>query len=280
VAEMLSPGGQMATTTHIDNLPGADLGADGFSLGEKMQANAEHFGAETTFAEVTAMDLVSDPKTLTTTDGVLTGRTIILAMGASPRKLGLPGEAELVGRGIGYCATCDGMFYKGKTVAVLGGGNSAAADALVLSPLCKKVYLVHRRDSLRADSIYTAPLQAAENIEFVWNQQVEALEHTDVLTGLTLKDRTTGALRSLPVDGAFVAIGRTPNTALLAGQLALAPGGYIPAGEDTCTALPGVFAAGDIRAKPLRQIITAAADGAVAATQAAEWLLRQAAGQP
>ena len=276
VLEMLSPGGQMATTLHIDNYPGVDTGADGFALGEKMQQNAEKFGAESLFAEVSALDLAAQPKTVTTSEGVFAARTVILATGASPRKMGLPDEDALVGKGVGYCATCDGMFYKGKDVAVLGGGNSAAADALVLSPLCRKVYLVHRRDALRADEIYRKPLEAAGNIEFVWNAQVDAFVHDKVLTGLALTDKVTGEKRVLPVSGAFVAVGRAPNTALLAGQVALTKEGYVEAGEDTHTSQEGVFAAGDVRTKPLRQIITAAADGAVAATEAAAWLRRHA----
>jgi thioredoxin reductase (NADPH) len=272
VLEMLSPGGQMATTPQVDNYPGVGLGADGYTLGESMQQNAEHFGAETAFAEVTALDLRADPKIVTTSDGPVAAGAVILAMGASPRKLGLPGEESHIGRGVSYCATCDGMFYKGKTVAVLGGGNTAAADALVLAKLCEKVYLVHRRDTLRADASYLAPLKAAENIEYVWNAQVTGLEAGDSVTGVQYTDKVSGAAHTLPVDGVFVAIGRAPNTALLEGQLELAPGGYVAAGEDTHTALPGVFAAGDVRTKPLRQIVTAVADGAVAATEAAAWL--------
>lgn len=275
VLEMLSPGGQMATTSQIDNFPGLAAGADGFAIGEQMQAAAEAFGAKSLFAEVTALELRAQPKTVTTSEGTFAARAVILATGAAPRRLGLPGEDALTGRGISYCATCDGMFYKGKTVAVLGGGNTAAAEALELAHLCEKVYLVHRRDTLRADAIYEAPLLAARNIECIWNKQILALEHGDVLTGLRLKDTVTGAESTLAVDGAFVAIGRAPNTALAEGQLALAPGGYIPAGEDTATAIPGVYAAGDLRTKPLRQIVTAAADGAVAATQAAAWLRAQ-----
>lgn len=275
VLEMLSPGGQMATTSQIDNFPGLAAGADGFAIGEQMQAAAEAFGAKSLFAEVTALELRAQPKTVTTSEGTFAARAVILATGAAPRRLGLPGEDALAGRGISYCATCDGMFYKGKTVAVLGGGNTAAAEALELAHLCEKVYLVHRRDTLRADAIYEAPLRAARNIECIWNKQILALKHGDVLTGLRLKDTVTGAESTLAVDGAFVAIGRAPNTALAEGQLALAPGGYIPAGEDTATAIPGVYAAGDLRTKPLRQIVTAAADGAVAATQAAAWLRTQ-----
>ncbi len=273
VLEMLSPGGQMATTTQVDNYPGVGIGVDGYSLAESMQRDAEHFGAQSLFAEVTGMDLKSDPKTVTTSEGVFEAGTVILATGASPKKLGIPEEETLVGRGVSYCATCDGMFYKGRTVAVLGGGNSAAADALVLAKLCKKVYIVHRRDSLRAEASYMKPLGETTNVEFVWNQAVDGLETgANGVTGVKMTDKVTGEKKILPVDGVFVAIGRSPNTALLGGQVELAPGGYIAAGEDTHTSQPGVFAAGDVRTKPLRQIVTAAADGAVAATEAAAWL--------
>lgn len=272
VIEMLSPGGQMATTMEIDNYPGVGPGADGFALGEKMQHEAEAFGVESHFAEVTEVDLASSPKQITTADGTFLARTVILATGASPRKLGLPEEETLIGRGVAYCATCDGRFYRGKNVAVLGGGNSAAADALYLSKLCAKVYLVHRRDKLRADPYYMKPLSAAKNIEYVWDQQIDGFVHGEKLTGVAMTNKKTGVKQVLPVDGAFVAIGRSPNTALFQGKVDLDPTGYVIAGETTETSVPGVFAAGDLRTKPLRQIVTATADGAVAATKAAEWI--------
>ncbi len=272
VLEMLSAGGQMATTSQVDNYPGFDSGVDGFELAEKMQAGAERFGAVSEFAEVTGMELGGQPKVIHTTDGTVEARAVVLAMGASPRKMGLPGEAELVGRGVAYCAACDGMYYKGKVVAVAGGGNSAAADALTLSKLCKKVYLVHRRDSLRADPVYLEPLKQAGNLEFVWNTQIDALLHGEKLTGLALTDRVTGEHSTMSCDGLFVAIGRDPNTALVQDQVELDDQGYLIADETTRTSVPGVFAAGDVRTKPLRQIVTAAADGAVASKFVTEYL--------
>lgn len=272
VLEQLSAGGQMATTSQVDNYPGFEDGVDGFELGEKMQRNAERFGAVTEYAEVTELALAAQPKIVRTTDGEYRAGAVILATGASPRELGLAGESALRGRGVAYCATCDGMYYKGKTVAVAGGGNSAAADALTLSKLCEKVYLIHRRDVLRASRSYLAPLEKAGNIEYVWNTEIESLVADKKLTALTLFDKAANQRRELPVDGLFIAIGRVPNTALFSGQLELDPAGYVIADETTRTSVPGVFAAGDLRTKPLRQIVTAAADGAVAAKFAEEYL--------
>ena len=272
VLEMLSPGGQMSTTTQIENYPGFDEGIDGFELAQRMQAGAERFGAETEFAEVTGLSLEADPKVIFTTSGEVTARAVILATGASPRKLGLAGEESLVGRGVAYCATCDGMFYKDKVVAVAGGGNSAAAEAITLSKLCKKVYLVHRRDTLRADKSYLDPLQQADNIEFVWNVTIDRLLYGQKLTGLALKNRVTGEESVLACDGLFVAIGREPNTGLVRDRVQVDGQGYLVADETTRTSLPGVFAVGDVRTKPLRQVVTAAADGAVASKFVGEYL--------
>lgn len=263
VLEMLSAGGQMATTSQVENYPGF-ASIDGFELGMKMQSGAEQFGAVSEFAEVQSVALEEKPKRIVTSSGTFLADAVVLATGAQPRKYGLEHEAELVGRGVSYCATCDGMFYRDKVVAIAGGGNSAAEDALVLSKLCKKVYLIHRRDTLRATKSYQKPLEDAENIEFIWNAEILRLQYDKTVTGLVLRDKVTGAESALACDGLFVAIGRTPNTALLQGQLELDAGGYIPADETTRAAIPGVFAAGDVRTKPLRQIVTAAADGAVA----------------
>ena len=273
VLEKLSAGGQMATTTQVDNYPGFDEGIDGFELAEKMQRGAERFGAVTEYAEVTALDLKAVPKRITTSAGEVQGRAVILATGASPRMLGVPEEAAMRGRGVSYCAACDGMFFRGKTVAVAGGGNSAAEDALVLSKICKKVYLVHRRDTLRATKSYLGPLEKAENLEFVWNKQIDGLQATDEqLTGISMTDRVTGERSTLPVDGLFVAVGRVPDTDLVRGQVDLDAEGYMIADETTRTSVPGVFAVGDARTKPMRQIITAAADGATASKFVEEYL--------
>ncbi|MDN0033017.1 thioredoxin-disulfide reductase [Oscillibacter valericigenes] len=272
VLEMLSAGGQMATTTQVENYPGFNEGIDGFDLAEKMLAGAERFGAVSEFAEVTALHLAENPKRIVTSDGEVLARAVILATGAVPKKLGLPGEDDLVGRGVAYCATCDGMYFKGKTVAVAGGGNSAAEDAKTLSQICKKVYLIHRRDTLRAEKAYLDPLENADNLEFIWNTQIDELLTDGKLTGLALTDRVTGTHRNLSCDGLFVAIGRDPNTALVKNQVELDAQGYIVADETTRTSVPGVFAAGDVRTKPLRQIVTAAADGAVASKYVQEFL--------
>jgi len=199
VLEKLSAGGQMALTTQIDNYPGFEDGIDGFTLGEKMQAGAERFGAETELAEVLSVRLDGDIKELETSEGIFRGRTVVIATGANPRELGIPKEWELIGKGVNYCAACDGMQYRGKTVVVVGGGNSAAADALVLSRIAKKVILVHRRDTLRATKIYHEPLLQAENIEFEWDSTVEELLHEEKLTGLRLRNLKTGEKRKSPV---------------------------------------------------------------------------------
>ena len=269
VLEKLSAGGQMALTEQIDNYPGFEGGIDGFTLGEKMQQSAERFGAVTELAKVRLSGKI---KTLETSEGVFQGRTVVIATGASPRPLGIPGEEALVGKGVHYCAACDGAPYRGKTVAVVGGGNSAAADALALSRIAKKVYLIHRRDSLRATKVYHEPLMSAPNVEFCWNSTVSALLHDSRLTGLRLKDVNTGAEHDLACDGVFISVGRAPATELFRRELTLDKSGYIIADESTRTSIPGVFAAGDVRTKALRQVVTAVSDGAVAVHYAEEYL--------
>lgn len=272
VLEKMSAGGQMTQTMQIDNYPGFDEGIDGFLLGEKMQAGAERFGAKSELVEVYSAVLDEPVKRIETSEGTFLARTVVIATGAEHRHLGVAGEEKFVGRGVGYCAACDGMFYRGKTVAIVGGGNSAAADAFVLSRICKKVILIHRRDTLRATKIYHDPLFKAENIEFRWNSTISGLKGDGRLSGVVLRDVNTGEESELEVDGLFVSIGRTPATALFDGQLVLDDNGYIVADESTRTNLDGVFAVGDVRTKALRQVITAAADGAVAAHYAEEYL--------
>ena len=272
VLEKLSAGGQMAQTHQIDNYPGFVDGIDGFELGERMQQQAEKFGAKTEYAEVYSLDLQADPKAVESSEGTFYGRTVVFATGAGPRELGVPMERELTGRGIAYCAACDGMFFKGKTVVVVGGGNSAAAEALTLSRVAKQVILVHRRDTLRATKIYHEPLDKAENVEFRWNSVVTELLHDKKLTGIRLKNMLTGEESEIPCDGVFVSVGRKPATELVKGQLELDEGGYVIAGESTQTSLPGVYAVGDVRTKKLRQIVTAVADGAMAVYMAEEYL--------
>jgi thioredoxin reductase (NADPH) len=272
VLEKLSPGGQMAQTSQIDNYPGFSKGVDGYELAEDMEKAALQFGAESELAEVLSVDLKADPKVIETDAGIYYGKTVVIATGAGPRELGVPGERELTGRGVHYCAHCDGMFYKGKTVVVAGGGNSAAADALLLSRLCEKVIVIHRRDTLRATKIYHKPLMEAENVEFRWNSTISKVLEDGKVSGVLIRDNVTGEESVVEAQGIFVSIGRKPASALVAGQVELDEGGYIVADESTRTSIPGVFAVGDVRTKALRQIVTAVADGAVAAHYADEFL--------
>ncbi|MBQ2893619.1 MAG: thioredoxin-disulfide reductase [Oscillospiraceae bacterium] len=272
VLEKLSAGGQMALTSQIDNYPGFQDGVDGFQLGEQMQQQAERFGAETVLAEVTGVELKGKEKKIITSEGAFYSKTVVIATGADPRELGLPEEKALVGRGVNYCAACDGMRYRGKTVVVIGGGNTAVADALQLSRIAQKVILVHRRDQLRATQVYHDQLLRTPNIELRWNSQVAELLHDGKLTGVKLRNVRTGEESAVQCDGVFVSIGRAPITALFAGQLSLDESGYIIAGESTETNTPGVFAVGDVRTKVLRQVVTAVSDGAMAAHYAEEYL--------
>lgn len=272
VVEKMSIGGQMALTDIIDNYPGFEEGVEGFTLGMKMQAGAERFGAKTVYAEVTEVSLSGDVKRIVTTDGEYLTRTVVIATGADPRTLGIEGEERLMGKGLHYCAHCDGRFYKGKEVMVVGGGNTAAADALYLSRLAAKVTAVHRRDTLRATRIYHEPLMKAENITFLWDSAVAEYTVDGRIKGAKVKNLKTGEVTDVACDGIFVSIGRKPNTALFAGQIELDEGGYVKADETTRTPIPGVFAVGDVRTKVLRQVVTAVGDGAVAAHFAEEYL--------
>ena len=272
IVEKLSAGGQMALTEQIDNYPGFEDGIDGFSLGEKMKRGTERFGVETKLAEVLSLDLSGTVKKAETSEGPLLARTIVLATGAGPRELGIEGEQELIGKGVNYCAACDGMFYKNKTVVIAGGGNTAAADALILSRICKKVIVVHRRDTLRATKIYHEPLMKAENVEFRWDSEIIELLHDEKVIGIRLRNVKTGEETTLACDGVFVSIGRKPSSELVKDQVEVDPAGYIIADESTRTNIPGVFAVGDVRTKALRQVVTAVADGATAVHYAEEYL--------
>ncbi|MBR2937302.1 MAG: thioredoxin-disulfide reductase [Oscillospiraceae bacterium] len=274
VLEKMFPGGQMTETTQIDNYPGMPEGIDGITLGMQMQAGAARFGAVTRNEEVVSVELNGTEKTVKTTEKEYRAKVVIVATGASHRPLGVDKEKELTGKGVAYCAACDGMFYKGKTVAVVGGGNSAVADALLLSRIAKKVYLIHRRDTFRATKIYQQPLEQAENIEILRNNVVRQLLFGDKLTGAELENVKTGEKTLLELDGLFISVGRSPATDLFAGQLELDEAGYIVADESTRTNIPGVFAVGDVRTKAVRQIITAAGDGAAAAWYAEEYLMK------
>ena len=272
ILEKLSAGGQMALTEQIDNYPGFEDGIDGFSLGEKMKRGTERFGVETKLTEVLSLDLSGTVKKAETSEGPLFARTIVVATGAGPRELGIEDEQELIGKGVNYCAACDGMFYKNKTVVIAGGGNTAAADALILSRICKKVIVVHRRDTLRATKIYHEPLMKAENVEFRWDSEIIELLHDEKVIGIRLRNVKTGEETTLACDGVFVSIGRKPSSELVKDQVEVDPTGYIIADESTRTNIPGVFAVGDVRTKALRQVVTAVADGATAVHYAEEYL--------
>ena len=272
IAERLSPGGQMNLTGLIENYPGFPAGVEGFQLSMDMHKQAENFGAETKYAEVTRLELDAPVKIVHTTDGIFYGKTVVISTGANPRDLGVAGEWDLVGRGVAYCAHCDGGFYRGKTVVVVGGGNSAAAEALYLSRITKEVILIHRRNELRATKIYHKPLMEASNIRFLWNSRVDSFLADDVLKGIKVKNLISGEVQEVACDGLFVSVGRKPATELVKDQLTLDEAGYIMAGENTATNIPGVYAVGDVRTKVLRQIVTAVADGAMAAHMAEEYL--------
>lgn len=273
ILERMSPGGQMALTDIIDNYPGFPEGVDGIMLGMNMQMQAERFGAKTLYEDVVSVDF-TDPsvKVVKTANNTYHARTVIIATGANPRELGLDNERALTGKGVHYCAHCDGRFYKGKTVAVVGGGNSAVADALYLSRVTDKVYVIHRRDSLRATKVYHEPLMKAENVEFVWDSTVTEILSDGRVTGVRVKNLKDGSEQELAFSGLFVSIGRKPATDFLKGVLDLDEYGYIVADESTRTSVPGVFAVGDVRTKALRQVVTAVADGATAIHYAEEFI--------
>ena len=270
--ERLSAGGQMNLTGQIDNYPGFPEGVDGFQLSYNMQQQAERFGAKTKYAEVLELQLEGEQKSVRTNEGTYLAKTVVISSGAGPRPLGVAREKELIGRGVGYCAPCDGMFSRGKRVVVVGGGNSAVAEALYLSRIAKEVILVHRRDTLRATQIYLKPLQEAANVRILWNSEVEELLGDEVLSEVKVRNLKTGEVQLLEAQGLFVSIGRKPATGLVKDQLTLDGAGYIMAGEDTKTNIPGVYAVGDVRTKELRQIVTAVADGAMAAHVAEQFL--------
>lgn len=272
VFEKASPGGQMGITSSIENYPGF-ASVDGFELASKMMEQAMNLGAEFVYEEVLSAQLEGKNKILRTDSGEFGCRAVILATGAKPRLLGVAGEDAYSGRGVSYCATCDGMFFRKKTVAVSGGGDTAFEDALYLSNVCEKVYLIHRRDSFRASASMVRKAEAKANITFVKNAKITGiLGNGMTVTGIRLTDTKTGEESSLDVNGVFVAVGRVPDTALVKDQLRLDENGYVLADETTKTSVDGVFVAGDVRTKALRQIVTACADGATAIHFAEEWL--------
>ena len=268
-----APGGQITATYEVDNYPGMP-GISGMDLGEAFGEHARKLGLEPRREKILSLENISgDIKTIHTKKNEYQARTIILAFGAEHRKLDIPGEDDLGGLGVSYCATCDGAFYKDRTAVVVGGGNAAAEDAVFLSGLCKKVYLVHRRDELRADKAIQEKVFGCENIEMVWESIPLEILGQDEVTGIKIRNVKTGEERELDTDGVFIAVGIVPNTTFVEDQLELDENGYICAGEEGITSAAGVFAAGDIRTKALRQVVTAVSDGAntVASVQKYLW---------
>lgn len=266
-------GGQITDTYEVDNYPGMP-GVTGMELGEAFGEHAEKLGLSPSCEEVLSIEDRGKEKIVHTKKNTYRTRAVILALGASHRKLGIPGEEELGGAGVSYCATCDGAFFRGRTVAVVGGGNVACEDAIFLSRMCEKVYLVHRRDSLRADKILQERLFACENVEPVWNSDPVEIKGEGMVSGLLLRNKVSGEERLLNTDGVFIAVGTIPNTWLVKDLVKTDEYGYIIAGEAGITSVPGIFAAGDLRTKSLRQVVTAVSDGANAVTAVQEYLLR------
>lgn len=270
--EKAGAGGQMALTDVIDNYPGFDEGIDGFTLGMKMKNGAERFGVKTILEQVNSVDFKYDVKAVNTAGKTYFAKTVVVSTGADPNELGVKNEREYIGKGIHYCAHCDGRFYKDKTVMVVGGGNTAVADALFLARFAKKVYVVHRRDTFRAEKILVDPLLHAENVEVLWNSVPVEFTAEERISGALIKNIVTNQEIKVPVDGVFVSIGRKPVTYFLEGSVSHDDKGYIIADETCRSSVDGVYAVGDVRTKPLRQIVTAAADGAVAVHFAVEYL--------
>ena len=270
--EELFPGGQIVKTHKVENYPGLTGGPDGYALAAALEKHAAEFDLPVVYGSVADLKLAEQEKTFTVNGEDYAADAVILCMGAGPRKLGHPDEDRFVGAGISYCATCDGAFYRGKDVAIVGGGDTAVADALYLSALCNKVYLIHRRDQFRAAATLVDRVKRAENVELVLNSTVAGLSGEDKLSSVTVEDKFTHEMRELPVSGLFVAVGILPRTELVKDQVELDGGGFIVTDKNMQTSIPGVFAAGDIRNTPLRQVVTACADGAVAATKAVEYV--------
>lgn len=264
-------GGQVLNTWEVDNYPGFP-GVTGFELSKQFREHANKLGARVVQDEVMQVELSGNVKKVVCEEETYEARCVILASGAHHRTLEVPGEEELRGAGVSYCATCDGAFFRGRTVAVVGGGDAALEDAIFLARMCEKVYIVHRRDKLRGAKRLQERLQALENIEFVWNSETAAIEGNGQVEALRLRQTQTGEERRLDVDGVFIAVGIAPESELYAGQLELDEQGYIRADESGQTSVPGVFAAGDVRTKALRQILTAASDGANCVASAERYL--------
>lgn len=267
-------GGQVVNTYEVDNYPGMP-GIGGLELGMKFREHAEKL--ETEFVNAEARDILIEEKAkkVVTDDAVYETRAVVIATGAAHRRLGVPGEEDLSGMGVSYCATCDGAFFKDRVVAVVGGGDVAVEDALFLSRVCSKIYLIHRRDELRASKILQEKLRTCGNVEFVWDSSVTEICGEDHVDCVKVKNKKTGEITLLQVDGIFIAVGTVPNTKDFCNNLEMDADGYLVAGEDGRTNIPGVYAAGDVRTKRLRQIVTACADGANVIREVQEYLNSQ-----
>ena len=272
--KQFAQGGQILNTYEVDNYPGLP-GISGMDLGEAMGEHAAKLGIEPVRENVLAVEDAGEEKIIRTKKNEYRARTVILACGASHRRLGIPGEEELSGVGVSYCATCDGAFFKDKTAVVVGGGNMAVEDAIFLSRICKKVYLVHRRDELRADEILQESLTADGNVEVIWNSVAVEIQGEECVTGLRIRNVQDNTESVINTDGVFIAVGIIPNTEKFSGLVKLDESGYISAGEEGIKQTPSIFAAGDIRTKMLRQVVTAVSDGANAVTSAHNYLIRQ-----
>lgn len=273
-ASSVEPGGELMNTTEVENFPGFPEGIQGPDLMQKIQDQAEKFGTQVKYEDVSELDLSGDIKKVTTSDGTLhEARAVIFATGSAYRKLGLPEEDRLSGHGVSWCATCDGFFFKEKTIAVVGGGDSAMEEATFLTRFASKVYVIHRRDSLKASKIMQQRAFDNEKIEFIWNSEVSSIQGDAEVTGLSLRDTVTGEERELPIEGLFIAVGNDPRTHLVHGKLDLTADGVIAVqGRSSKTSVPGVFAAGDVTDPTYRQAITAAASGTIAALDAEHYL--------
>lgn len=269
--EKMFAGGQIVTTNMMENYPGFPDGVGGPDFGMLLMQQAENFGLKIVYEEVESLNLKGDLKEVITSDETYCAKAIILAMGAQPRQLGIDREEELRGAGISYCATCDGAFFKDGTVAIVGGGDTACEDAVYLSKLVKKVYQIHRRDELRATKILQDRVLGTENIEMLWDSEVESIKGDTKLEALSVKNKKTGEIKNIDLDGMFIAVGLLPETGIIKGIIEL-EGGYIPTNQKMETSIMGVYAAGDIRVTPLRQVITAASDGAIAAAESVKYI--------
>jgi len=277
IIQGMQPGGQLTTTTDVDNYPGYKDGVQGPEMMEDFKAQAERFGTEIIWDHINEADLSASPIRLKGDDGEYTCKALIIATGATAKYLGLPSEEAFAGRGVSACATCDGFFYRGKDVAVVGGGDTAVEEAIYLANLCKKVTVIHRRDELRAEKIMQDKLMATPNIEVSWNSTTEEILGDDAgVTAIRIKSTLDGKVSDLPVHGVFIAIGHKPNTDFVAGQLDMDETGYIiTRGKSTATSVPGVFAAGDVADPVYRQAVTSAGEGCKAALDVERWLSQQ-----